>query len=441
MTQIKERPYGTQDFPVFQKDITLDVNVLQEVIRRKDMEDFDDWTDPQLRAELISRQDFTIKEQVTNSQLQAGVVVGIFGDHIPTSHLAQRIDEHLVFMKENYDMEPNGVDLVGHTGFEGSYWTRSVTKQELLPLQVALGETMVYVALDQMGLKPENIGRIKNFKVAATVPASILLAKYIAEITGMAPDTKIELVSHACNSFASAINDQIEETKDDPDALSLTIGVETMMALRVHLSPEWQGTTNRPALAFFSDGAAAFIGNLSRFKKRIEVAHEAPDTDGVISGINTIPPFGDKISELVHRSHFVNMNILPVPKNAQTITMNPSETAKFFIRFINDMVQKFKNTPQAVDWLSRATHGFGHRPSMLLRSKYLRLLEDAGMPKGIFLDWSGEYGNGPCIIWGHEMAKLLPQLQDGDVVVGVFFGAGATGQTNIYEIAPLQEKD
>jgi len=405
-------------------------------ILHHDRQNFSDWRNPELRNILLKGQDFHVTERVANETLSAGLVVAVWGDRHDETTLTKAVNEHVEFMEREFGRTPTGDDMTGRTGFTENYWTRAVTKSELLPLQVAVGVEMAKAAVEKSGLKPDEITKIKKLRLAVSAPASLLLARYIAEELGI---EDYEIVSAACNSFARAIEQGINEA-ETPNELSLTLGIETMMAMRWPMSSEWQGTTNKTALSFFSDGAVAFVGKLGRFRKLFEVKHEEKDTAGALAAINTAGLAGAHISELEWDSEFGTVVELPIPPNGEAMNMKARETTEFFIKFIRTLTDKFKSDG-GEDFLKKELptkfykriKAIGHRPSRKLREKFARELEKLGLPEGLF-EWNGNYGNGPCIIWGHEMAGILESLQPGDILLQYFFGGGATGQIRFDEI-------
>ena len=126
---------------------------------------------------------------------------------------------------------------------------------------------------------------------------------------------------------------------------------------------------------------------------------------------------------------------IPDPKPDQAVYMNDLGTTRLFLTLLRSLADKFKvqygeRMGEPFD-PSRVEHVMAHHPSFQIHNHLREKL--LGFSQSV-MPWCREHVNAPACTFGMEMARVLPNLQVGDRILQVFFGAGATGQILLTEI-------
>ncbi|OGY16532.1 MAG: hypothetical protein A2785_02980 [Candidatus Chisholmbacteria bacterium RIFCSPHIGHO2_01_FULL_49_18] len=386
----------------------------------------------------VEYQELHFHEPAVNHALGAAAVVGDWGIAMnPDEHL-RAVDEHVRVMGR----EELGRSHV-ESGFSQTRWSKLMPYSELLPFQAEVSRRAILESCRAVGVDPSNLKRIS---VASTTPFSEDIANLVRASLGVSSEVPAEYVAAACNSSALAFDLHLQEAANYPDGPQAIVGLETMMSLREPLvdltHPDAynyaRGVTDRTSLSFFSDRAAALVYDPKRLRVLARATHGEPDTRGALGGLMTIDFTGKEVegySGLLRRNGRGVVAHIPDPKPDQAVYMNDLGTTRLFLTLLRSLADKFKvqygeRMGEPFD-PSRVEHVMAHHPSFQIHNHLREKL--LGFSQSV-MPWCREHVNAPACTFGMEMARVLPNLQVGDRILQVFFGAGATGQILLTEI-------
>ena len=388
---------------------------------------------------VVEYQELRFHEPAVNHELGAAAVVGDWGIAMNPEEHAKEVEEHIRRL---------GKDGLGRThaetGFSQTLWSKRMSYSELLPFQVELSRRAVLEASNAVAIDPSTLKRIS---VASTSPFSEEIANLVRASLGVSSEVPAEYVAAACNSSALSFDLHLQEADHYPDGPQAIVGLETMMSLREPLVDRThpdagkyaRGMTDRTALSFFSDRAAALVYDPKRFRVLVRASHGEPDLQGALGGMMTIDFTGTEMegySGMLRRNQRGIVAHISDPKPDQSVYMNDLGTTRLFLTLLRELVSKFKaqyaeRMGEAFD-PSRVNQVMAHHPSYQIHNHLREKL--FGFSQRV-MPWCREHVNAPACTFGMEMARVLSHLQVGDRMLQVFFGAGATGQILLTEIA------
>ena len=386
----------------------------------------------------VENQELHFHDPAVNHALGAAAVVGDWGIAMNPEERAKGVEEHI----QRLGREGLG-RTHAETGFSQTLWSKRMSYSEILPFQVEVSRRAVLEASKAMGIDPSTLNRIS---VASTTPFSERIAEHVRDSLGLPSQVRAEYVAAACNSSALSFDLHLQEAGHFPDGPQAIVGLETMMSLREPLvdreHPDAgkyaRGVTDRTALSFFSDRVAAFVYNPKRFRVLVRATHGEPDVQKALGGLMTIDFTGqemDGYGGLLRRNERGVVARIQDPKPDQAVYMNDLGTTRLFLTMLRSLVSKFKDQfgermGEAFD-PSQVNQVMAHHPSYQIHNHLREKL--FGFSQRV-MPWCREHVNAPACTFGMEMARVLPHLQEGDRLLQVFFGAGATGQILLTEI-------
>lgn len=452
------------------------------------------WKDAEARRHLLEKQGFGVSpDHPSMKNDEVGMAAGVytFGEHYAFEELPQVIEEHLEEFARRMDWpevpEEHKGGEIPNTGFEGSYWGHvPESREELVATQVAMIEKMTWDAAEAQGM--EHPSQLAFLDVAITAPATELLDEYLSEVLEI-PMDKIRVGSGACNSMGKMF---AERAEGDDEGVGVEVGLEAMMMYRQPIEGEqmWQGTTDRPALAFFSDGGSYVAYDPSRVDLLAAYREERVDDKGILA-VNTAGLSGENgsggwrgeyikgrgwvteegaedLDSIVYRRGDSWTVELQNPAQVEVygevwqplVVMNLGPTTKHFMGVSGRLSRGYREAEKKAKEVGLLPEDFSvegdgvvvttHRPSNLvheaeasgllgLTRSDLKRSDEARARLERFqqekMPWRGELGNQPCTILGHEFRDKLMQMEAGGYLVGQFFGAGGTGEGFVARIA------
>lgn len=400
----------------------------------------EDVLSPEFRARgerVAEREGLEFREAVVNSEIAAAAVIGTWGKHLMASEIDGEIERHL----SGLGVDGVGESHAGRTGFKQSWWGGRLEYDELLPFQMELTRRGLLGATHSLGITP---GKLVRFGVASTTPFSMKLAEYVSVSLDMSPTVKAEVSAAACNSAGLLFDQQLLEAHLRDYGMHAIVSYENALSFRYPLfdsesdhpdaSTYSRGITDRIPLSFFSDLLTAVVYDPARFRVLARTTFGIKDEKQVLGAVNTVPFEGEEVegyNGLVRRSEDGYVSYLPDPRSDQGAHMDPFGTTKLMLGVLKVLADRFKKKADdsGID-LASVNHVLVHHPSAPLHGRVRELF---GFQEDL-MPWGEEHVNAPACTWGLEMARVLPELEVGDRMMQVFFGAGAIGQIQLLEV-------
>lgn len=398
------------------------------------------------------RENFHLTETLINRNLDLTLVTAQYGRRMEVPEWQEAVYEHLRLMgKSPEEINPELIKTyINSTGADLAYWSRTITDaREILPYFVAIAEQTAIATMGAANLKPQDIG---YFYLTTSEPVSPAAAILTAERLGLEPGTQIRMISAACTSTAHALHHILTAEQEQPRGKhALIVGEEIMSPFRHNLAKSHldslaatyeepsllTGISAAAPLCFFSDGAFGFSLNPNRIKRLQSVYHQKhPDKPGVLETVNffSYQPSSEIIEYIEPWGWFVNHQD---PQGQDVLEMNPTNTTKFFVKFITEMAQEFYDK-HGSELVRSVDFGLSHRPSELIYGKSSQIVGKmfGGNPNLFF--WRRldrlVVANPPVVTFGYELARVIPKLRSGDTILSIFYGAGGTGRMAIDQI-------
>lgn len=359
-----------------------------------------------------------------NRELGVAAAVVDFGERIPAREVDGRIELHLQTMGVTGEVKPVT------TGFEANYWSkvpRSVG--EFQDRQTMVAKTALGWGLEALGAKQSELTRVA---VTTSIPGSVDLAERVWR--------EGELCVAACYSSDYKLSEIVKE-KYAGEGLCAIVAVEMVTALREPIADIGygtvfvRGTTDVPALQFFSDRAGVLIFDSKRLKILHQTTHGLLDTNGYLGCEMVLEQEGKEIpgyEGVMLQSEKTVLARVPDPDLQQEVYMDPRRTTEMFITFLNELSQKWEHETAGELEADRADHAMVHHPSITLHRKATKKF---GVEE--LSPWTETHANAPAVTLMMEAVRVIPQLKPGDTIFNLFFGAGTAGAATWYEVQKL----
>jgi 3-oxoacyl-[acyl-carrier-protein] synthase III len=392
--------------------------------------------DPLLIETLLSdsREGYRHTE-IYNPEL-GSLVLAYFGERLDRVEWPKRVIEHVRSMGNYSDSLSDVEQLIESSGAKTTYWSRSIVSPHEIPSYfVAIGKRTGSKALEAGNYDPKEIGYLT---LTTSEPITPTLAHLVADQFDLNPETKINMLSAACASSFHAFNQIIEQDSQNPSGkLAMIIGIEAMSVFRHYWNEQYPGISTIAPFCFFSDGAFAFVFDPSRFRRLEYLYYEKrPDLRGVLETkpFIEIPQTDHILTPLEPWGQFIHQR---PPSNQDIFYMDPNTTTRSFITFLDEMARLYKQKDNS-DQTQMAKRVLCHRPSRLLYEKKggKILKKEFGLSPQL-LQWEHENvplaANSPVVTFGHEWARIYNQLEPGDTILLIFYGAGINGGIALYQ--------
>jgi len=158
------------------------------------------------------------------------------------------------------------------------------------------------------------------------------------------------------------------------------------------------------------------------------------DEKNVLGGIRTVAWEGKEVEGfdgMVRANGFGPICRLPDPRpEDQAVFMDPRGTTRFFLTYLKTLNKRWNEVAQGWFDPSAVNHVAAHHPSILIHRKARKLwgFDERQMP---FIE---KHRNAPACTFGMEMKRIVPDLNEGETLMMIFFGAGAAGEARLLRV-------
>lgn len=330
--------------------------------------------------------------------------------------------------------------------FDRLYWTNpSLTYEQAVRQEIEVALSLGRRVLGLLDFDPAEVSHLTfgsgtpiNPQIHFELAKALGLEKVVAD-----PDRNITVSFSACNGGCDALVRGYTKTQTKGEPV-LSIALEGLTRI---IGPKRLKTDSLSEVTF-SNGAAAFFGIpdtsftclTNTFISEVDVkgALKAVDPYVVIMDLNN-PSI---VQTVMHYGEVTSVR-MPEPSAGFGIEMNGPDVAKFFLRFLNKVLLKAMEDYAKL----RAEHPeFGlpaqpkfivpHHASPAVVGGIERVSNRLGLEGE--MPWLVTEGNSSAATTMIAFGRLIPRLEQGDVVMLISFGAGATATVSYIKIGPLQ---
>lgn len=386
-----------------------------------------------------------------NPELGISINHAFFGDHHKGAEEIYQAARRAVALSSKQPLEEIDIlDITDSTGFDELYQlTPGLTEKQYGFIQEIVARELTRGALERQKLEVQDVDL---FIVATSIPLNQEFAKNIAKACNIPPETEIITVLMACNSTGWA-RAQVESGKFDKQIAKRVPNIKqggeaNIMVCAIddqHKYLDQGGDSSSPQV--FSSGAAAMVWSYGPQSENASFRQITHISQAKAKGMEDLTLYQPQLnwlnkSELIEEEdnyhtpdYIYTSKYLTSTEDKQLVYMKDKVGIHFSrgaFEIVKETINKYQEQGYKVSDIKKV---IAHHPSRGIFNRLGRQMAKLGFTEDQ-LEWVITEGNVPVLTMPVALGRQLDDLNPGDKVMFLTFGAGGGYTCSIDEVGP-----